>query len=181
MYEQEAKESENLRKEIIRLKKCINHYHKRIELDCNRNWKPISLKDWQLEKLQTALVPLNADILRRMNKLDIMVVILNREGFMYKKIDEYQESLKHNDRTVFRNQQIEIARLTNLLVNNEPLFKGNIDLKNKNRKLKQLLKLEKESKLLLCSKIQELEKKINTYFRKFDKKGVKNGIKKMVR
>ena len=112
------------------LKTSIKHYHNRIN-DDNHNCAPISINNKQIEVLQTSLVPLNSAILRRLNKLDIMVIILNREAYLYEKIKEYEDGIKNNDRKIFKNQQEEIKKLTNILIDDSILYKSNKLLKEK--------------------------------------------------
>ena len=62
------------------------------------------------------LVPIGLSLLKKITKYDLMIIILTREKCLYDKINEFNDSIKHNDKKIFKNQQKEIQRLREMLL-----------------------------------------------------------------
>lgn len=97
------------------------------------------LTEKEKELLQTSIVPLNLDTLKVMNREDLIVSFLIRETFLYQKADEFQESIKHNDRIVFKNQRAEIVKIRNYLIDTSPIYRENLNLKAQKKELKEII------------------------------------------
>jgi hypothetical protein len=100
------------------------------------------LDNIKLEHINKSLTPLKCVFLKTLNKLDLLYIILTRERMLYDKINEFEESIKHNDRNVFRNLKKENERLHNLLMNDSELY---FECKNKDEVIKLM---EKEIAML---------------------------------
>jgi len=111
-------EIELLLKENYNLRQKLKHYNENIKYGS----KGKTMNEWQIDTIQNSITPLNLHWLRRMNKADLMIIILNREMLLRNKIEEFNKSIKHNDRHIFTSQQNEIKSLTALLIDKSPLF-----------------------------------------------------------
>lgn len=100
-----------------KLKSFHNAYYESFK--ARKNDK-ITLSAKQQSAIQTSLVPFNSALLRSLTKYDLIIIIINRERFLYEKIREYENSIKHNDRQIFKNQQKEIKRLMGLITYTKP-------------------------------------------------------------
>ena len=116
------------------------------------------------EHFGSSLMSLNLVTLRRLFKNDVMEIVLIRERILYDKINEFDASMKHNDRVVFDNLRKENAYLRKYLLAKSSAFRE-LNLKEcEIFKLKKLVNLTcgfldvvKNEKSVLRGKLTRLE------------------------
>lgn len=130
---------EFLSEDVARLKKEIQKL--KYERDCikfgtyntNRGRK---LNETQLDAIRNSLVPITCHLIRQVNKIDLQEIILLREKLLYDKINEFNDSLKHNDREVFKTLKAENERLKSYLINENQAYAELQELRVKYNRLK---------------------------------------------
>lgn len=147
-----------LAKENERLRTMVERYHKEIKEVVGGNTSEVRLREYQVRELQNAITPLTLSLLRRINKNDLIVIILNRETCLYDTIHGFEKTLKVHDREVFRNQRNEIDRLRNLLIDNSPLYNETLRLKEKIKELKKLYGKADQTRHMLYGQLHRKSK-----------------------
>ena len=107
----------------------------KVKYNKHKNETGIELKDHELQKISYSLVNLKLIHLKKLTKTSLLKIILQRETLLNNKINEFNESLKYNDREVFKNLREQINELNNYLLDN-------------NKGYKDLLKLKKDYNIL---------------------------------
>lgn len=94
------------------------------------------LTEGNLEHLKDSMISLSLRFLIRIGKDDLIKIILLREAALRDQINDWNDSLKNNDRKIFNNMKKEIETLRELLLDNTPLI---------NKLQEKIKKLEKKN------------------------------------
>ena len=125
----------------------------------------------QLENMQSTLMPITWRLLKRIGKIDMTNIILIREKLLYDKINQFNDSLKHNDRKVFKNLRAENEEIRSYLMNKDKTYMELMDAHDTINLLRRETKAlndmcdEKDSEIEhLKKEIKRLEKKVAREF-----------------
>lgn len=97
-----------------------------------------------------SIINLSLVFLKRLTNFDLMNIILAREKCLLDKINEFDKSLKHNDREVFKTLRKENNELTEYLIFKDQSYKDLLNAKNQ-------LKRDKKQINLLRLKLRKYE------------------------
>jgi len=75
-----------------------------------------NLSELQIENISKSIQSLGLRQLREMSKFSLIQIILAREVLLINKIDEWDKSIKSNDRKIFQNLRKENKKLHSLLL-----------------------------------------------------------------
>lgn len=109
-----------------------------------------------IEQLETSLAPLTLRTIRFLSKTDLVTIILARESFYYKKIDEFNDGIKTNDRIIFKEQQKEISKLNDFLLSESDIFNELDSLKRKTKKKDRIIKDLKKARSMDSSELRRV-------------------------
>ena len=93
-----------------------------------------------VEVMSRSIMNLGLHTLKRFNKEQLILIILRREALLYEKINEFDDSMKHNDRKVFKNLKTELKELQEHLLKKNKTYLELQNYKKKNKELKILIK-----------------------------------------
>ena len=99
--------------------------------------KESKLSKGSLDEISNSLMPVGSVMLRRLPKRDVITILLVREALLYKKMHQFEESLKHNDREVFQNLKKEVMEKHSYLLDTDKAY---AELQESKKKCKELQK-----------------------------------------
>lgn len=98
--------------------------------------KLTKLTEGDIENLSKSIVPVTCALLRSLPKRDIIEILLLRETLLYNKMHEFEDSLKNNDKFIFKTLREEVKNINAYLIDRDKAYWELVDLKQEVKELK---------------------------------------------
>jgi len=124
-------------------------------------FKGEELSEHKIEEIAKTPMCLNLPLFKRLNKYSLITILLQREKLLFDTINQFNDSLKQKDRTVFKTLQNRVKEVEEYLFDKSKAYRELFEIKEKMTKLKCINEIVKNENIGLKQKVKNLSEKLN--------------------